>query len=143
MPFCVQCGAQLQEGDKFCTVCGAKQPTTSAPSYVPPTEEKTTDTRGYSYAAPSFGAGQQGRSSYDPTIYSGVPGGGGQTPQKKKGGVIAGGVIALIILAAVVVLGALGFLIYSLTSGGKAPADDPVLGLYTAQKAEKIGRAHV
>ena len=32
MPFCVQCGAQLEDGAKFCTVCGAKQPEAAAPA---------------------------------------------------------------------------------------------------------------
>ena len=135
MPFCVQCGARLEDDAKFCTVCGAKQPIVEAPAYVPAAEEKPAEPQGYGYApSAAYGQDRQESFGYDPTIYS-AGGGGGTTPPGKK----KGGVIALIILAAVVVLGAAAFLIYSLTAGGKAPADDPVLGVYSAQKAETTG----
>ena len=120
MAFCVQCGAQLDDNAKFCTVCGAKRSGASAPAAVP---------------APSAFAEQNNRSSYDPTVYSGGPGGGSQPPKKKKGGLIA-----LIILASLIVIGVVIFLVVSMAGGrGKASSDDPALGLYTAQKAESNG----
>ena len=134
MPFCVQCGAQLEDGAKFCTVCGAKQPEAAAPVYVPPTEEKPAEPQGYSYTPPaSAGAGQQSSYNYDPTIYGGA-GGGASKPPKKKGGALV-----FIILAALVVLGAVVYLIAGRSGGGSVASDDPVLGLYTAQKAETAG----
>ena len=134
MPFCVQCGAQLEDGAKFCTVCGAKQPEAAAPVYVPPTEEKPAEPQGYSYTPPaSAGAGQQSSYNYDPTIYGGA-GGGASKPPKKKGGALV-----FIILAALVVLGAVVYLIAGRSGGGSVASDDPVLGLYTAQKAETSG----
>ena len=134
MPFCVQCGAQLEDGAKFCTVCGAKQPEAAAPVYVPPTEEKPAEPQGYSYTPPaSAGAGQQSSYNYDPTIYGGA-GGGASKPTKKKGGALV-----FIILAALVVLGAVVYLIAGRSGGGSVASDDPVLGLYTAQKAETAG----
>ena len=61
MPFCVQCGAKLEDGAKFCTVCGVKQPEAASPVYVPPTEEKPAEPQGYSYTPPaSAGAPWQG-----------------------------------------------------------------------------------
>ena len=134
MPFCVQCGAQLEDGAKFCTVCGAKQPEAAAPVYVPPTEEKPAEPQGYSYTPPaSAGAGQQSSYNYDPTIYGGA-GGGASKPPKKKGGALV-----FIILAALVVLGTVVYLIAGRSGGGSVASDDPVLGLYTAQKAETSG----
>ena len=134
MPFCVQCGAKLEDGAKFCTVCGAKQPEAAAPVYVPPTEEKPAEPQGYSYTPPaSAGAGQQSSYNYDPTIYGGA-GGGASKPPKKKGGALV-----FIILAALVVLGAVVYLIAGRSGGGSVASDDPVLGLYTAQKAETAG----
>ena len=134
MPFCVQCGAQLEDGAKFCTVCGAKQPEAAAPVYVPPTEEKPAEPQGYSYTPPaSAGAGQQSSYNYDPTIYGGA-GGGASKPPKKKGGALV-----FISLAALVVLGAVVYLIAGRSGGGSVASDDPVLGLYTAQKAETSG----
>ena len=134
MPFCVQCGAQLEDGAKFCTVCGAKQPEAAAPVYVPPTEEKPAEPQGYSYTPPaSAGAGQQSSYNYDPTIYGGA-GGGASKPPKKKGGALV-----FIILAALVVIGAVVYLVAGRSGGGSVASDDPVLGLYTAQKAETAG----
>ena len=117
MPFCVQCGAKLEEGAKFCTVCGAKQPETAAPVNIPPA---------------SAGADRQSSYTYDPTIYAGRGAGESKPPRKK------GGALVFILLAALVVIAALVF-IFTGRGGSKAAADDPVLGLYTAQKAETAG----
>ena len=134
MPFCVQCGAKLEDGAKFCTVCGAKQPEAASPVYVPPTEEKPAEPQGYSYTPPaSAGAGQQSSYNYDPTIYGGA-GGGASKPPKKKGGALV-----FIILAVLVVIGAVVYLVAGRSGGGSVASDDPVLGLYTAQKAETAG----
>lgn len=134
MPFCVQCGAKLEDGAKFCTVCGAKQPEAAAPVYVPPTEEKPVEPQGYSYTPPaSSGAGSQTSYNYDPTIYGGKNGGSSKPPKKK------GGAILFIALAAIAVIAAIIYIVAGKGGGKTVSSDDPVLGLYTAQKAETAG----
>jgi hypothetical protein len=127
MPFCVQCGAKLEDGAKYCGECGAKQPDAAAPVNVPPTQEKPAVPQGYTYTPPASGAGQQSSYNYDPAIQSGP-----NKPKKKNGGAIV-----FIILAALVVIGVVAYLVAG--RGGKTKADDPVLGLYTARKAEVSG----
>ena len=135
MAFCVQCGARLEEGAKFCTVCGAKQPEAAAPVYVPPTEDTPAEPQSYSYTPPApSGAGQQGGYNYDPTIYGGKDGGAVKPPKKKKGGAVV-----FLILAALVVIGAIIYLVAGKGGERGVAPDDPVLGLYTAQKAETAG----
>ena len=133
MPFCTQCGARLENGAKYCTSCGAKQPEPSATVYVPPTEERPAEPRTYSYTPPaSAGAGQPGGYTYDPTIYSANDGAANKARGKK------GGTVVFLILAALVVIAALIFIFLSV-KGGTSVSDDSVLGLYSAQKAESSG----
>ena len=133
MPFCIECGARLENGAKYCTSCGAKQPEPSATVYVPPTEERPAEPRTYSYTPPaSAGAGQPGGYTYDPTIYSANDGAANKARGKK------GGTVIFLILAALVVIAALIF-IFSSVKGGTSVSDDSVLGLYSAQKAESSG----
>ena len=134
MPFCVQCGAKLEDGAKFCTECGAKQPEVSSPVYVPPITENPAEPQSYSYTPPAgSSAGQASSYSYDPTIYGGQASGSSKPPKKKSGAII------FIILAALIVVGAVIFIIASMSGGGAPAVDDSVLGLYTAQKAETAG----
>lgn len=134
MPFCVQCGAKLEDGAKFCTVCGAKQPEAAAPVYVPPTENKPAEPQGYSYtSSASSGAGSQNSYNYDPTVYGGKNGGSSKTTKKKSGAIIF---IALAVLA---VIAAIIYIVAGKGGGKTVSSDDPVLGLYTAQKAETAG----
>lgn len=129
---CIHCGAQLPDGAKFCTSCGARQPESAASVYTPPVQEKPAEPQSSGYTPPASGAaGQQSGYTYDPTIYTGREKAQGE-PKKK------GGALVFIILAALVVVGALIYIFTSL-SGGKSTADDAVLGLYTAQKAETYG----
>jgi hypothetical protein len=124
MPFCIQCGARLEEGAKFCTSCGARQPAPAASSFAPPAEERP--------AQP-----QQSARSYDPTVYggreraAGQPA-GGQKNRKK-------GAIVFIALAVLVVIAALAFILSSLKGAGPGTDDSAVLGVYSLQKAEMSG----
>ena len=119
MPFCIQCGARLEENAKFCTVCGARQPETAAPpvtNAAPPAAE------------PAYGAAPAAY-RYDPTLYS-----AGENKAKKK----KGGRIAFVVLAALVVIAALAYILLRQT-GGKGSEDSSDLGYYTAVKAELRG----
>ena len=134
MPFCVQCGTKLEDGARYCTSCGAKQPELTGTVYTPPTVERPAEPRSSSYTpSASSGAGQQNSYSYDPTIYGGRDGGGSGAPKKNRGAII------FIALAALVVIGAIIYIFSSLKGGKTTVSDDPVLGLYTAQKAEVSG----
>ena len=134
MPFCTQCGAKLEEGAKFCTQCGARLPENTETVFIPPTEEKPAEPQSYSYEPPAAEQSQQPSGyTYDPSAYSAAAAVESK-PAKKKGGAII-----FLALAALVVIAALIFIIAG-RSGGKTPAsDDPVLGLYTAQRAEASG----
>ena len=134
MPFCTQCGAKLEEGAKFCTQCGARLPENTETVFIPPTEEKPAEPQSYSYEPPAAEQSQQPSGyTYDPSAYSAAAAVENK-PAKKKGGAII-----FLALAALVVIAALIFIIAG-RSGGKTPAsDDPVLGLYTAQRAEASG----
>ena len=123
MAFCTQCGAQLEEGAKFCTVCGAKQPDAGTPAAPEPS---------YTYTPPAAPAAGQGAPSYtyDPTVYAGKK----EAAPKKKGGKLV-----VIIIAALAVLAGIIYALAAKSGGSGVKADDPVLGLYTAQKAEAAG----
>ena len=120
MPFCIQCGTRLEEGARFCTSCGARQPEPAAAASVPRTEDRPAASHQNSY-------------NYDPTIYSGGDR-AGNVPSRKKGGTIF-----FIVLAVLVVLAALIY-VFSAVNRGKPPAaDSDVLGIYVLQKAETNG----
>lgn len=119
MPFCIQCGAKLEDNAKFCTVCGAKQPETirpSVPAATPPLSSQTSD------AAPSA-------YRYDPTVYTA----GEKKTDRKKGGRVL-----FVILAALVVIAALAY-IFMRQASGKGSEDPSDLGVYTAVRAERSG----
>lgn len=118
MPFCTECGARLEEGAKFCTECGARQPELT-PS-APVSEQQP------SYSAQQPTQGSPRPSSYDPSIYS------APVPEKTKKG---GGKIVFIILAVLAVLAAV-FYVISGKLGGSEKADDALLGVYQATRAE-------
>ena len=135
MPFCVQCGAQLEDGAKFCTNCGAKQPESSAPVYTPPVTESSPEPEtNYTYTPPASedqnAAPAPGGYSYDPTVYGG---------ESAKSGKKKGGKVVFILLAVLAVIAALIYLLAGKGGGKTAASDDPTLGLYTAQKAEMAG----
>ena len=121
MPFCIQCGTRLEEGARFCTSCGARQPEPAAAASVPRTEDRPAASHQNSY-------------NYDPTIFSSGDR-AGNVPSRKKGGAIF-----FIGLAVLVVLAALIY-VFSAVNRGKPPAaDSDVLGIYVLQKAETNGK---
>ena len=127
MPFCVQCGAKLEENARFCSNCGAKQPDLPTGAAAPEEPLVSYPAAGNSNAYSAQPAGQSGP-SYDPTVYSPVA-----KPEKKKGGrILALVILALVALAAIIY-------IFSGKSGGKTTTDSADLGLYVARSGEMNG----
>ena len=166
MPFCVQCGAKLEDGAKFCTVCGTRQPDIAAPVYTPPAAG--TPDAGQTtvlYPPPGAGIADAGQTTVlypsssagntDPgatTVLDAPPAGYPGVGQngysydptisqgaKKKSGGKKGGKVVFILLAALAVIAALVYVVAGKLGGGSAKVGDDVLGLYTAQKAETNG----
>jgi len=146
MAFCQNCGAQLNDGVKFCPACGApvvpKAPTEpqppqapAQPAYVPPVQQPAETPPAQQQAAYAPPAQQQ--PAYTP------PAAPPPAPPAAAAPPAAGGkrfnlLPFLIGLAADVVLCVL-IVVFALTLGKKAVSGDPNVGTWTAAKAEMMG----
>lgn len=96
--FCEQCGAKLQDGAKFCTVCGTRV-TDDIPAPAQQPQTPPAPSPAWTYQAPAGNTGYAQQPQY-------VPSQPQEQPKKKLGkgaliGIIAGGLVLVVILLAV------------------------------------------
>lgn len=153
MKFCPNCGAPLQPGVKFCSVCGQKlvSNTQEAPaqpdpqSYTPPRPyvqpQNYNQSQGGNAQSQGYTQSQnynQSQSGYTPTpAYSGsVPYGANTEPQKPPKKKSKGLLWALLSVAAVLVIAIILLLVLAFSGGN---SDDANLGMYNVIACEYMG----